>query len=88
MHLCRAKLDIDEGATASALFEVIASHGLVPQWSKNSFMGVVTIRNKTSAHGQGAQPKALPPYMADLAVNLAASYIVVLMAAHDSFGRS
>ena len=71
-------------AAASDLFDVLAANGLVPTWMKNGYLGVATIRNKAGAHGQGPQVVPLPPHMATLAVNLAASHIVALIAAHDA----
>jgi len=74
-------------ATAEPLFSLMVGHGVIQNWMENGFMGVVAIRNKRGAHGQGANAQPLPPYVADLAVNLAASYILVLIAAHDALGR-
>jgi hypothetical protein len=74
-------------ATAEPLFSLMVGHGVIANWMENGFMGVVAIRNKRGAHGQGASAQPLAPYIADLAVNLAASYILVLIAAHDALGR-
>lgn len=70
-------------ANAKQLFDVIAGNGLVPTWVENGFIAAATIRNKRSAHGQGKDPQPLAPHLAELAVNLAASHIVALIAAHD-----
>jgi hypothetical protein len=68
-------------ATAQPLFLVMVEHGLLEDWMENGFMGVVTIRNRATAHGQGTEPRPLPRHIADLAINLAASQIIALMAA-------
>jgi hypothetical protein len=83
--ICVARgLAYPASATAKPLFDILADKDLIPTWMERGFMGPVDIRNKSSAHGQGVEPKPLPPHMAALAVNLAASYIVALIAAHDS----
>jgi hypothetical protein len=77
-----------EGITAQPLFRLLVDHGLIADWMESGFMAVVTIRNRRGAHGQGADSQPLAPYVANLAVNLAASYILVLVAAHDARGRT
>ncbi len=71
-----------DNATAKPLFGVMVAHGLLEAWMENGFMGVVTIRNKATAHGQGTEPRPLPRHVAELAINLAASHIIALMEAH------
>jgi HEPN domain-containing protein len=73
-----------EGATAQPLFRLMVEHGLFEDWMEGGFMGVVVIRNKATAHGQGPEPRPLPPHLAQLAVNLAASHIIALVAASDA----
>ena len=73
-----------ENTTAKPLFDLLAQNGLVPAWMEHAIIPVATMRNKKSAHGQGPTREALPPYAADLAVNLAASSILALMAAHGA----
>jgi hypothetical protein len=77
-----------ENVTAQPLFSLLVDRGLIADWMESGFMGVVAIRNRRGAHGQGADSQPLAPYVADLAVNLAASYILVLVAAHDVQGRT
>jgi hypothetical protein len=77
-----------ENINAQPLFHLLVDHGLIADWMESGFMGVVAIRNRRGAHGQGADSQPLAPYVADLAVNLAASYILVLVAAHDARGRT
>jgi hypothetical protein len=74
--------------TAQPLFTLLVDRGLIADWMESGFMGVVAIRNRRGAHGQGADSQPLAPYVADLAVNLAASYILALVAAHDVRGRT
>jgi hypothetical protein len=68
-------------ATAQPLFQVMVAHDLLDDWMENGFMGVVTIRNRATAHGQGTEPRPLPRHVAELAINLAASQIIALMSA-------
>jgi hypothetical protein len=71
-------------ATLTPLVELIARHGLIEPWMKSLFLGPASIRNKLSAHGQGGQIVPLPRYHAELAVHLAAAFIVDLIAANNS----
>lgn len=45
--------------------------------------GLPTVRDKSSAHGQGTQPEPVPTHLAAYALHLAASNIVFLVEAHS-----
>jgi len=57
------------GDTAQTLLDVVFERGLLPSFLQGEFSGlrsvlessVPTTRNKTSAHGQGAERKEVPP---------------------------
>ena len=76
----------DPNASASRLLEVCFVHGLIPQPLQAHFTavratletGIPTIRNKTSAHGQGAIPVEVPAYLVSYALNITASAIRLL----------
>lgn len=72
-------------ATAKPLFDVLVAQGFAESWMEGSFLGCANIRNKTAAaHGQGPMPMPMHSHRAQLAVNLAASVIVALLAALDA----
>jgi hypothetical protein len=89
--ICDArKWEYSPTTTAKTLIDVVFDKGLVPPAMQNYFnalrttleAGLPTVRNKTSGHGQGAEPVAIPDYLAAYAVHLAAANIVMLVQAH------
>jgi Domain of unknown function (DUF7014)/AbiJ N-terminal domain 4 len=79
-------------ATAKPLLEILFDKGLIPSTLQSHFTafrttleaGLPTVRNKTSGHGQGAQPVVIPDYMASYALHLAATNILMLVQAHNA----
>jgi len=79
-------------ATAKALIDILFEKELIPAPMQSHFTalrttleaGLPTVRNKTSGHGQGAQPVVIPDYMAAYALHLAATNIVMLVQAHKA----
>lgn len=77
---------------AKALVDVVLKEGLVPSYLQNAFSGlrsvleggVPTTRNRTSGHGQGATPVAVPEYLAAYVLHMTASNIVFLVEAHKA----
>jgi Domain of unknown function (DUF7014)/AbiJ N-terminal domain 4 len=82
----------DENAPAKKLLEVLFANGLIPTHFEAHFgalravleSGLPTLRNKTSGHGQGPEPKTIPRYYAAHALHLAAADIVFLIEAHKA----
>lgn len=82
----------DATATAKTLINMLFDNGLIPKYMENHFAGLrttleaglPTVRNKTSGHGQGAQPVVVPGYLAAYALHLAASNIGLLVEAHKA----
>lgn len=78
-------------ATASKLVDLVFEKELVPSSQRSHFdsvraalqSGLGTLRNKMSAHGQGASIEAVPRYLAAHALHLAAANILLLVAAHE-----
>lgn len=78
--------------TAIKLLALVMDKELVPSFLQNSFGGlrsilenaVPTTRNRTSGHGQGAAPLAVPDYFAAYVLHITASNIVFLIEAHKS----
>ena len=55
--------------------------GLVPSYLKSSLESLATLSNRTSRHGQGAQVRATPKYLAAYALHQVAANIVMLIEA-------
>ena len=78
--------------TAKSLIATCFANGLVPAYLESQFAslrsvlesGVPTVRNQNGGHGQGADPVAVPEYMARYALNLTATSILFLVDAHKA----
>jgi hypothetical protein len=79
-------------ATAKPLMDTLFENGLIPSELQGHFAGLraamesglPTISNRTSRHGQGADPVSIPPHIAAYALHLAASNIVLIVNAHNA----
>jgi hypothetical protein len=77
---------------AKQLIDIVFNNGLIPPYLQAQFAalrsvlesGVPTVRNKTSGHGQGPVPTAVPDWLAAYVLHLTASNIVLLMEAHNA----
>jgi hypothetical protein len=82
----------DPNATAKPLLDVLFARGLVQPELQTHFAGLrsalesglPTLSNRTSRHGQGPEPKPIPPYFAGHALHLVAANIVFLVEAHKA----
>lgn len=82
----------DEKATAKDLNNIMFDKALIPVYLTSHFdhlrlvleAGLPTVRNKTSTHGQGSVPVAIPEYLAAYAMHLAAANIVLLVEAYKA----
>lgn len=78
------------GDTAKTLIATCLSNGLLPSYLESQFSslrsllesGVPTVRNKNGGHGQGADPVAVPGYLARYALNLTATTVLFLIEAN------
>ncbi|MCD2163833.1 STM4504/CBY_0614 family protein [Comamonas koreensis] len=78
--------------TAKTLINVCMTNGLFPTYFDNQFTsirtllesGLPTVRNKLGGHGQGAEPVAVPEYLARYALNLTATTILLMVEAHQA----
>ena len=83
------KWEFNKGARISDLLKVARAHNLWPAYLDQSFdqlvatiqSGLPKIRDNDASHGQGAVPKDVPAYIAAYALHLAASKIVLIVAA-------
>lgn len=81
--------------TAKALIAVCFTNSLVPTYLESQFSslrsllesGIPTVRNKNGGHGQGADPVAVPTYIARYALNLTATCVLFLTEAHAAKGK-
>lgn len=84
--------DVPPGSTAKTLIDKCFEKNLVPKsltlhfTSLRSLLesGIVTIRNRTSGHGQGPEPVDVPEYIVRLGLNLTASCILFLVEADSA----
>jgi hypothetical protein len=74
--------------TANKLIRTFFDVGLVPNYLKSSFenlintlQGLPTIRNNESGHGEGSEPRVVPRYLAEYALNAAAAAILFFIGA-------
>lgn len=82
----------EPNATAKPLMDTLFKNGLIPSELESHFAGLraamesglPTISNRTSRHGQGADPVAITPHLAAYALHLAASNIVLIVQAHKA----
>jgi hypothetical protein len=91
--ICRARRwTHPPNATVKPLLDIVFEKGLVPAEYRTHFgglrsameSGLPTLSNRTSRHGQGADPQPIPPHFVAYALNLAASNIVFLIEAHKA----
>lgn len=79
----------DRGARVSDLYKILKANGLWPTYLDIAFdqllstlkSGLPKVRDNVGAHGQGAQPKNTPLYVAAYALHLAATNIVFIVTA-------
>ena len=74
-----------DAATAKDLVDIVLDKGLIPRFMESPFngfksalIGVATLRNKRSGHGQGGKIVEVPESMASYALYLTASNILLL----------
>lgn len=63
---------------AKKLVDLVLRKGLVPRFMESLLIGVATLRNKWSGHGQGSKIVKVPESMASYALHLTASNILLL----------
>jgi hypothetical protein len=83
-----------ETDTAKTLIDVCLKHELIAPFWQSHFTGlrstlgsgVPTARNKTSGHGQGAEPTTIPPSVASYVLHLTATCLLFLISAEIDLG--
>lgn len=82
----RRKWPYGANDTAKTLIDVLFKQNLIPGYLQSEFgalrtileSGVPTTRNRTSGHGQGSSPIAIPTFLASYVLHLTASTILFL----------
>jgi hypothetical protein len=82
-----------EQDTVYKLIQILLEHQLIPSMLQSQFSnlrgllesGLPTVRNRTSGHGQGAEPVIIPNFVAEYALHLAAANIVFLVHANEIY---
>lgn len=80
--------------TASALIDICIGNGLFPAFLQTHFgtiksaleSAIPTIRNRLGGHGQGSEPKEVPPFYAEYLLYETATTIAFLVKAYKSLG--
>lgn len=67
---------------ANPLIKRLIEEGLIPQFQENSLLGLPTIRNNLTAHGQGEKSVKIPRHLVAYALHLCATNIVFLIEAY------
>jgi AbiJ N-terminal domain 4 len=84
--------EYENNARATDLLKVVRKYGLWPDYLDKSFdqlvatlaSGLPKVRNDTAAHGQGAEVRTTPAYIAGYALHLCAAKIVLIAEAQKS----
>jgi hypothetical protein len=67
---------------ANLLIKTLIENNLIPFWLENSMLGLPTLRNKLTAHGQGEKSVKIPRHSVAYALHLCATNIVFLIEAY------
>lgn len=77
--LTKRNIIFNQSGSADLLLDVLSNNKIIPTYTKPMFQGLPKLRNNESAHGQGIDPKEVNQSYAELALNLAGSFIVFLI---------
>jgi len=77
--LTKRKISFNQDGSADLLLDVLSKNRIIYTYTKPMFQGLPKIRNNENAHGQGINPKEVNQSYAELALNLAGSFIVFLI---------
>lgn len=77
--LTKLNTNFNQSDVASKLIEKLCEKEIIYPYNQSLFQGLPTIRNNQSGHGQGIDPKVINKSYAELALNLAGSFIVFLI---------
>jgi hypothetical protein len=81
--LIKRNISFNKSGSADLLLDVLSNNKIIPAYTKPMFQGLPKLRNNESAHGQGIDPKEVNQSYAELALNLAGTFIVFLINRHQ-----
>lgn len=85
--LTKLNVDFKPDGNADLLLDSLKEKGVIYSYTKPLFQGLPTIRNKQSGHGQGIDPKEVNQSYAELALNLAGTFIVFLITRYQEMTK-
>lgn len=77
--LTKRNITFKQDANADLLLDYLKENGVIYSYTKPLFQGLPKLRNNQSGHGQGIDPKEVNQSYAELALNLAGTFIVFLI---------
>lgn len=77
--LTKLNVDFKPDGTAELLLDLLIKKEVMYTYTKPLFQGLPKLRNNQSGHGQGIDPKEVNQSYAELALNLAGTFIVFLI---------
>lgn len=77
--LIKRNISFNQSGPADLLLDYLKENGVIYPYTKPLFQGLPMIRNKQSGHGQGIDHKEVYQSYAELALNLAGTFIVFLI---------
>ncbi|MDM5229339.1 hypothetical protein QUF73_24825 [Cytobacillus sp. NJ13] len=80
----KKKWELPAKQNANLLIKTLMKNQLIPEWLENSMLGLPTLRNKLTAHGQGVKSVKIPRYKVAYALHLCATNIVFLIEAYKT----
>ncbi len=86
----------EKSSTSNSLINICFDNGLIPDYWKQHYSslksllssGIPTVRNKTSAHGQGETPMEVPDYLVSYILHSTATTIVFLAEAESKLEKT
>ncbi|OEU42166.1 hypothetical protein BGV40_11040 [Methanosarcina sp. Ant1] len=77
--LTKRNIAFKQDANADLLLDYLKENGVIYSYTKPLFQGLPKLRNNQSGHGQGIDPKEVNQSYAELALNLAGTFVVFLI---------
>jgi hypothetical protein len=77
--LAKRHITFKQDGTADLLLDYLKENGVIFSYTKSLFQGLPKLRNNQNGHGQGIDPKEVNQSYAELALNLAGTFIVFMV---------
>ena len=82
--LTKRNITFKQDSNADLLLDYLKENGVIYSYTKPLFQGLPKLRNNQSGHGQGIDLKEVNQSYAELALNLAGTFIVFLITIYSS----